>query len=258
MLTTSGFFIFGSIHAAVYWVLRMQTIEVSLSIQGGPMTTARRSFLPLQVPFCRCLEITLTATLIFCVFITCAGAQSPGKKMGHTVGEAASWTHVVRVGNLILKYRSTSGEAVVEDMGTNKILKTYPSGSFATGWTEILDTPNGILYYNADAGRAAVGRLDSSGSHTTIKEYRNFSRGWTNMVSTPNGILFYNRATGSGAIGRIDVAGDFTTIKSYPPGAFATGWTTIVFTSRGIEYRNDATGATAVGYIDDNGNHVTR
>jgi hypothetical protein len=165
---------------------------------------------------------------------------------------------VVRVGDLVLKYRSASGEAVVEQISSQAVLRRYPAGSFATDWTQIVNTANGILYYNSDAGKGAVGRLDASGNHATVREYSNFSRGWTKVVSTPNGILFYNPNTGSGAVGRIDELGNFATIRSYSAGAFALGWTSISYTSRGIEYRNAANSATAVGYIDDNGNHITR
>jgi len=175
----------------------------------------------------------------------------------------ADWTHSVRVGNLILEYRSTTGEAQVERIdrsGNHATVKQYPAGSFSTGWTSIVSTPNGILFYNSSNGSGAVGRIDESGNHTTVKKYNtgSFSRGWTNVVSTPNGILFYNRDTGSGAVGRIDASGNFNTIKTYPDGSFAKGWTSIVSTPRGIEYRNAATGATAIGYIDAEGNHITR
>jgi hypothetical protein len=206
------------------------------------------------------LALTLTTALIIVSLTGACLAQDSAAAIGKLVGEMAGgkWTHVVRDGNLILKYRSSTGEALVEDGNSNAILRQYPAGSFSTGWTNIVDTFNGILYYNRDSGTGAVGRLDASGGHTTVRQYSNFSRGWTNVVSTPNGILFYNRNTGSGAVGRVNESGDFTTVKSYPAGGFAPGWTSIHYSSRGIEYRNDATGATAVGYIDDSGNHITR
>jgi hypothetical protein len=219
-----------------------------------------RTFVGDQVSNKSWLALTLTTALIIASLTAASLAQDSGAAIGKLVGEMAGgkWTHVVRDGNLILKYRSNTGEAVVEDANSNAILRQYPAGSFSTGWTNIVDTLNGLLYYNRDSGTGAVGRLDASGGHTTVRQYSNFSRGWTNVVSTPNGILFYNRNTGSGAVGRINESGDFTTVKSYPAGGFAPGWTSIHYSSRGIEYRNDATGATAVGYIDDSGNHITR
>lgn len=208
------------------------------------------------------LAIAGGTALIFASLAIASVAQDSGAAIGKVVGgiagDSGKWTHVVHDGNLILKYRSSTGEAVVEQKDSAAILREYPAGSFATGWTEIVDTANGILYYNRDVGKGAVGRLDASGNHTTIQQYNNFSRGWTSVVSTPNGILFYNRNTGSGAVGRIDSSGNFTTVKSYPAGAFAPGWTSVHYSSRGIEYRNDNTGATNLGYIDENGNHITR
>jgi hypothetical protein len=208
------------------------------------------------------LAIAGTRALILASLTITALAQNSGGAIGEAIGRMAgnprNWTHVVRDGDLLLKYRSSTGEAAVEQVGTHATLREYPAGAFATGWTDIVDTPNGILYYNRDAGKGAVGRLDASGNHNTIQQYNNFSRSWNNVVGTPNGILFYNRNTGSGAVGRIDGSGNFTTVKSYPAGAFAPGWTSIHYSARGIEYRNDATGATATGYIDENGNHITK
>src|SRR5262249_19541619 len=134
---------------------------------------------------------------------TVGSETASGKVIGELAGGSGKWTHVVRDGNLILKYRSSTGEAVVEQMGSNTILRQYPAGSFSTGWTDIVDTPNGILYYNGDIGKGAVGRLDASGNHTTLQQYNNFSHGWTNVVGTPNGTLFYNRTTGSRAVGPV-------------------------------------------------------
>jgi hypothetical protein len=226
------------------------------------MKNGKRLFLSYPRPVTSWLAISGISAFIVVSLAIMSLAQNSGGATGAVIGGMAgnprNWTHVVRDGDLLLKYRSSTGEAAVEQAGTHATLREYPAGSFATGWTDIVDTPNGILYYNRDAGKGAVGRLDASGNHTTLQQYNNFSRGWTNVVGTPNGILFYNRSTGSGAVGRIDGSGNFTTVKSYPAGAFAPGWTSVHYSSRGIEYRNDSTGATAVGYIDDNGNHITR
>ena len=82
-------------------------------------------------------------------------------------------------------------------------------------WTHSVNTANGILYYNVQTGAGAVGRIDSSGEHTTVKSYPagSFATGWTSIVNTPNGILYYAAQTGAGAVGRIDSAGNHTTIK---------------------------------------------
>jgi hypothetical protein len=114
---------------------------------------------------------------------------------------------------------------------------------------------NLVFYYNSDTGGAAVGVLDSSGNHATLKGYNTFATGWTHIVNGPQSIFFYNMNTGAGVVGRIDASGNFSTLKEYD--TFATGWTHIVNGPQSIFFYNMNTGAGVVGRIDASGNFST-
>jgi len=140
-------------------------------------------------------------------------SQDIGKKLGGIA--AAHWTHLVRIGSMVLEYNSVDGSAVMR--GSNgAVLKTYPAGGFAPGWTHIVWTQHGTLFYNSRTGVGSVVRFDDSGNGNTIQTYPSpsspsFATGWTSIALTAEGLVFKNAATGASALGEIDSRGNFRT-----------------------------------------------
>ena len=125
-------------------------------------------------------------------------------------------------------------------------VKIHPDRSFSTDWTHAVDTPNGILWYNSKSGSGVLGKLDSSGNHTSFKT-SDFSKGWTHIVNTPKGILWYNSQTGAGVVGQFDSTGNFTNTQTLK---LSTGWTSIVSTPEGLIWYNGKTGSAVVGRLE--------
>ncbi len=125
-------------------------------------------------------------------------------------------------------------------------LKIHPDRSFSTGWTHAINTPSGIFWYNSQTGSGVLGKLDSTGNHTSFKTGA-YSKGWTHITNTPNGILWYNSQTGAGAVGQFDSVGNYTNTRTLN---FSAGWTNIVSTPDGIIWYNARTGSAVVGRLE--------
>lgn len=125
-------------------------------------------------------------------------------------------------------------------------IKVHPDRWFSTGWTHAIHTPNGIFWYNSYTGAGVLGKLDSTGNHTSIKT-NSFSKGWTHIINTPKGILWYNSLSGAGAVGQFDSSGNYTNIESFK---FSSGWTNVISTPEGLIWYNAKTGAAVVGRLE--------
>ncbi|WP_425148234.1 glycosyl hydrolase family 18 protein [Deinococcus sp.] len=112
-----------------------------------------------------------------------------------------------------------------------------------------------LLFYNATTGSGVTGRLDASGTFTTLNSYGNFSKGWTTAVSTLSGIFFYNGLSGTSGLGTIDTAGNFQNVNNERN--FSKGWTQVVSTPNGLLFYNAITGSGATGRLDASGSFTT-
>ena len=78
-----------------------------------------------------------------------------------------------------------------------------------------------ILWYNSANGSGAIGAIDATNSHVTLRTYSAgaFASYWNRVASVGNRILWYDSTNGSGAIGTIDTSNNHVTLRTYPSGS---------------------------------------
>jgi hypothetical protein len=136
---------------------------------------------------------------------------------------------------------------------------TPPSTTPLTGfgvWTHLAGTGNGSLFfYNTDTGDGYTGRIDRSGTYTSVQSIAGFSHGWTHIVSAGERALFFYNATSRGAATAfVDSSGRYHYVGRV---ANLSGWTHVVGTRNGaLLFYNSNTGSAATARLDDEGRYT--